>query len=156
MRRRRNRLIYFIDIAVPRDIDPAINRLDNAYVYDIDDLKGVIEENIEERNREALKGERIVDEAVISFRKWHEDLDVVPTIVALREKIDAIAKSELEKTLRSLKHLSESDNKAFQRMIDALVKKTLHNPTLYLKDIKNQEDKSSCLDITRGLFGLDD
>ncbi len=156
MRRRRNRLIYFIDIAVPRDIDPAINRLDNAYVYDIDDLKGVIEENIEDRNREAVKGERIVDEAVISFRKWHEDLDVVPTIVALRKKIDAIAKSEVEKTLRSLKHLSESDNKAFQRMIDALVKKILHNPTLYLKDIQNREDKSSCLDITRGLFDLDD
>ena len=105
MRRRRNRPIFFIDIAVPRDIDPEINRLTNSYVYDIDDLKGVIDENIEDRNREAIKGERIVDEAVIRFRQWYESLDVVPTIVALRNKMEAIAEREVKKTLQSLNHL---------------------------------------------------
>ena len=85
-RRRRNRPIFFIDIAVPRNIDPEINRLTNSYVYDIDDLKGVIDESIENRNKEAIKGERIVDEAVIGFRQWYDNLDVVPTIVALREQ----------------------------------------------------------------------
>ena len=79
IRRRRNRPLFFIDIAVPRDIDPEINRLTNSYVYDIDDLKGVIDENIEDRNREAIKGERIVDEAVISFRHWFESLEVIKT-----------------------------------------------------------------------------
>jgi len=74
---------------VPRDIDPEINRLDNSYVYDIDDLKGIIEENIEDRQKEAVKGERIIDEAVIRFREWHEALDVVPTIVALRGKLES-------------------------------------------------------------------
>ena len=83
IRRRRNRPIFFIDIAVPRNIDPQINRLTNSYVYDIDDLKGVIDESIENRKKEAIKGERIVDEAVIGFRQWYDNLDVVPTIVAL-------------------------------------------------------------------------
>ena len=76
-------------IAVPRDIDPDINRLNNTYVYDIDDLKGVIEENIEDRQKAALRGERLVDEAVIRFRQWYESLDVVPTIVALRRQLEA-------------------------------------------------------------------
>jgi len=89
IRARRSRPLFFIDIAVPRDIDPEINRLDNSYVYDIDDLKGIIEENIEDRQKEAVKGERIIDEAVIRFREWHETLDVVPTIVALRGKLEA-------------------------------------------------------------------
>ncbi len=99
IRTRRNRPIFFIDIAVPRDIDPKINRLTNSYVYDIDDLKSVINENIEDRNRESIKGERIIDEAVIRFWQWYENLDVVPTIVALRKKLDAIAKTEINKNL---------------------------------------------------------
>ena len=82
MRERRNRPIFFIDIAVPRDIDPDINSLNNVYVYDIDDLKGVIDENMEDRNREAVKAERIIDEAVIHFRQWYQNLGVVPTIKA--------------------------------------------------------------------------
>ncbi len=86
MRSRRNRPVFFIDIAVPRDIDPAINGLPNCYVYDIDDLQNVIEDNIEDRRQEAIKGERIVDEAVIRFQEWLASLDVVPTIVALRQQ----------------------------------------------------------------------
>ena len=87
IRARRNRPIFFIDIAVPRDIDPEINRLDNAYVYDIDDLKGVIEENIERPAERGCQGRaHLIDEAVIQFRQWRESLDVVPTIVALRKQ----------------------------------------------------------------------
>jgi glutamyl-tRNA reductase len=97
IRRRRNRPIFFIDIAVPRDIDPEIHRLSNSYVYDIDDLKSVIEENIEDRNREAVKGKRIVDEAVIKFNQWFESLEAVPTIVDLKTKLETIAKTEAKK-----------------------------------------------------------
>ena len=129
MRRRRNRPLFFIDIAVPRDIDPEINRLTNAYVYDIDDLKGVIDENIEDRNREAIKGERIVDEAVIGFRQWYESLDVMPTIVALRDKMDTIAQAEIKKTLQTLNHLSDEDRQAITRMTSAMINKILHDPT---------------------------
>jgi glutamyl-tRNA reductase len=155
MRSRRNRPVFFIDIAVPRDIDPAINRLNNAYVYDIDDLKGVIDENIEDRNREARKAERIVDEAVIRFRHWFESLDVVPTIVDLRHKVDEITQAEVSKTLQSLSHLAEKDRLAVEKMAHALVNKILHAPTSYLKSDGCHGDKAISLDIARKLFDLD-
>jgi len=156
MRSRRNRPLFFIDIAVPRDIDPEINRLNNSYVYDIDDLKGVINENIEERKKEAVKGERIIDEAVIRFRQWYENLDIVPTIVGLRDKLDNIARSEVEKTVQSLKHLSEEDTQALHRMTDAIVNKVLHYPTQYLKNSNHHGNRSVHIDIARRLFKLDD
>ena len=156
MHSRRNRPLFFIDIAVPRDIDPAINRLTNSYIYDIDDLKGVIDNNIESRNKEAIKGERIVDEAVIRFRHWYDNMAVVPTIVALRDKIDNIARSEVKKTLQTLNHLSDDDCQAINRMTNSMINKILHDPTLLLKRNRSHEDKSVCLDITRKLFKLDE
>ncbi len=156
IRRRRNRPLFFIDIAVPRDIDPEINRLTNSYVYDIDDLKGIIDENIEDRNREAIKGERIVDEAVINFRHWFESLDVIPTIVELRNKMENIAKGEMKKTLQALKHFSDDDQKAIGRMTNAMINKILHDPTLLLKSNGHHQNKSVYLDVTRKLFKLDE
>lgn len=156
MRNRRNRSLFFIDIAVPRDIDPEINRIGNAYVYDIDDLKGLVDENIEDRHREALKARRMVDEAVISFRKWVDTLEVVPTIVALRGKVEAMARQELDKTLGSLSHLSGSDKRAIERMTAALVNKILHDPTDFLKKDGCRGGKSLSLDLTRKLFNLED
>lgn len=155
-RRRRNRPLFFIDIAVPRDIDPEINRLSNSYVYDIDDLQGIVDENIEDRQKEAIKGERIVDEAVISFRKWYENLEVTPTIVELRKKIEEIAKDELKKTENTLRHLSADDIKAISRMTNAMVNKILHDPTMLLKSDGQHQDKSVYLDVIRKLFRLDE
>ncbi len=155
IRSRRNRPIFFIDIAVPRDIDPEINRLANSYVYDIDDLKGVIDENIADRTREAIKGERIVDEAVIRFGQWYESLDVVPTIIELRNKMHTIAETEIKKTIQSLNHLSDNDSQAIYKMTEALINKILHDPTVFLKNAGCHVDKSVYLDITRKLFKLD-
>jgi glutamyl-tRNA reductase len=156
MRSRKNRPIFFIDIAVPRDIDPLINRIDNAYVYDIDDLNGVIQENIEDRGREAVKAQRIVDEAVIQFRHWMETLTVVPTIVLLREKIGTIAQDELRKTLQSLHHLSADDCRALDKMMSSLVNKILHDPTVLLKSTGSHWDTKAYLGLLRKLFKLDD
>lgn len=155
MRIRKNRPLFFIDIAIPRDIDPQINHLSNVYVYDIDDLKGVIDENIQDRKKEAVKAERMIEEAVIHFRKWYESLSVVPTIVAIRQKMDRIAKTEIHKTLKSLDHLSSSDRQAIHRMGDALVSKMLHDPIMALKQNNRYRDKALHLDITRRLFNLD-
>jgi len=155
MRIRKNRPLFFIDIAIPRDIDPQINHLSNVYVYDIDDLKGVIDENIEDRKKEALKAERMIDEAVIHYRKWYESLAVVPTIVAMRKKMDRIAKTEIDKTLKSLNHLSDTDCQAIHRMGDALISKMLHDTIICLKKNGCYRDKSQHLDITRRLFNLD-
>jgi len=155
IRSRKNRPLFFIDIAVPRDIDPEINRLTNSYVYDIDDLKGVIEDNIEDRQAEALKGERIVDEAVLKFRKWQESLDLVPTIVALRTKFEAIAATEIKKTIQA-RRMSEKDTQAVQRMTQAIINKILHDPTMYLKNHISHGNKPLFIDSTRKLFNLDD
>lgn len=156
IRSRRQRPLFFIDIAVPRDIDPGINRLPNCYVYDIDDLKGVVEDNIEDRQKEAIKGETIVDEAVIRFRDWFKSLDVVPTLLQLRNKMDVIAAAETRKTLQSLPHLSEEDQRAIQRMTRALVNKIMHDPTLFLKRSGVRGNKRTYLDIARKLFNIDE
>jgi len=156
IRKRRNRPVFFIDIAVPRDIDPQVNRLTNSYVYDIDDLQGVVDDNIEDRQKEALKGERIIDEAVISFRQWHESLDVVPTIVALRNKMESIAAAEIKKTLQSNK-IPEASVAAIHKMTGALINKMLHDPIIFLKKKDDMAgDKSLYIDAVRKLFKLDE
>jgi len=155
IRARRSRPLFFIDIAVPRDIDPEINRLDNSYVYDIDDLKGIIDENIEDRQKEAVKGERIIDEAVIRFREWHEALDVVPTIVALRGKLEAMAETEIKRTVQSQGMTAEA-SQALQRMMGSFINKVLHDPTMYLKRDGMLGDKSLHIDTVRKLFKLDE
>jgi glutamyl-tRNA reductase len=156
MRARKNRPLFFIDIAVPRDIEPEINRITNVYVYDIDDLKGAIQENVEERQQEARRGERIVDRAVVQFRRWFQSLDVVPTVVALREKIEEIRQAELKKTFASLTSASEEDRAAIDRLTAALVKKILHDPTVFLKESGHKDKKSLYVDIARRLFKLDE
>ena len=154
IRRRRNRPIFFIDIAVPRDIDPEINWLTNSYVYDIDDLKGVIDENIEDRQREARKGERIVDEAVIGFRDWYDGLEVVPTIIALRKKLEDIASAEMNKSFSGDK-IPDQQADAVQKMTHSIIKKILHDPTVFLKKNGIHDDKSLYIDIVRKLFKLE-
>jgi glutamyl-tRNA reductase len=155
MRRRRNRPLFFIDIAVPRDIDPDINRLNNIYVYDIDDLKGVIEENIEDRQRAAIKGERIVDEAVIRFHQWYESLDVVPTIVGLRRKFEQVIRAEVARTCPGGGTRGAAPD-ALDKMVNALVNKILHDPTTILKREEGHGDKAQLLAAVRKLFKLDD
>ena len=154
MKARRNRPIFFIDIAVPRDIEPELNRLTNVYVYDIDDLNGIVDENIEDRSREAAKGERIVDEAVIRFRQWLENLSVVPTIKALRKKLETITRAELAKT-RHGQDFSPEQTAALEKMAAAMVNKILHDPTKLLKTEGCYADKSQHIDMARKLFKLD-
>ncbi|MEJ2642984.1 MAG: glutamyl-tRNA reductase [Desulfosarcinaceae bacterium] len=157
MRKRRNRPLFFIDIAVPRDIDPAINRLNNAYVYDIDDLKGVVDENLEDRQREAIRAERIIDEAAIHFKRWLRSLEVVPTIVALRNQFDAVAQAEIQKALQGLAHLTDADRKAIERMTHAITQKLLHGPTRFLKSdgCQAEGNRSAVIDIVQKLFELE-
>ena len=155
IRKRRSRPIFFIDIAVPRDIDPAVNRLTNSYLYDIDDLQGIVDDNIEDRQHEAVKGERIVDEAVIRFREWYAGLEVVPTIIALRKKMESIAAAEIKKTLQS-NTIPESSAEAIHKMAGSLVNKILHDPTVTLKKDGMRGDKSVYIDTVRKLFKLDD
>ncbi|MCG8470664.1 MAG: glutamyl-tRNA reductase [Desulfobacterales bacterium] len=152
---RRGRSLFFIDIAVPRDIDPGINRLSNTYVYDIDDLKEVIDGNLESRRMEAVKAERIVEEGVVAFSRWLEGLTIVPTIKDMRSKVEGIAMEEVEKTLASIPSLSNADREAIRRMGQAIVTKTLHDPIQFIKNGCHNRDESRALSYARSLFKLD-
>jgi glutamyl-tRNA reductase len=156
MRTRRNEPIFFIDIAVPRDLDPALNELDNVYLYDIDDLHQVVEVNKSEREKEAVKARRIVDEETARFQLWLEGLAVVPTITALRKKANDISQLEIEKTRGRLAHLSLEDHQVIEKMALAITAKLLHAPISYLKDegCKDQHDEK--VEMIRTAFGLED
>ncbi|MFH0809303.1 MAG: glutamyl-tRNA reductase [Pseudomonadota bacterium] len=153
MRRRRMRPIFFIDIAVPRDIDPDINEVSNAYVYDIDDLQNVVQTNISERRREALKAERIVEEEVIKFKGWLGLLEVAPTISSLNDKADAIRLREMKKTLAHLKDLPQEHAQAMDVLTRSIVHKLLHDPIICLKC--GGPDRDTLIDAARRLFNLD-
>ncbi len=156
MRKRRNRPLFFIDIAVPRDIDPEINRLENAFVYDIDDLQGVIDENLNSRHNESIKAERIIEEGVLRFRHWHHSLDVVPTIKEIRAKLHVIAEAELARTLQSMQNISPEDEASLHKMIEAIVNKSLHDPTVFLKNPGTHRDKSLYIDMVRKIFNIEE
>ncbi|MBF0234509.1 MAG: glutamyl-tRNA reductase [Desulfamplus sp.] len=150
---RKSRPLFFIDIAVPRDIDPEINKIDNAYLYDIDDLQNIVDDNMDGRKKEAVKGERLVDEAVIKFQRWLSNLDVVPTIVAIREKIEKITEAETEKTLSSLQ-LGDEEQEAIKRMARAITSKIMHDPIRFLKNTGNHRDDSFYLNAAREIFNI--
>jgi glutamyl-tRNA reductase len=155
MKKRQHRTLFFIDIAVPRDIDPKINKVSNAYVYDIDDLTGIVETNIHQRGQETIKAERFVEEAVLTFRKWMDSLSIVPTIKAINDKMTAIVELEFNKTMSSLTHLSQGDREAVRRMTQAIATRTIHDPIQFLRNTGDHRDDSMYLNVTRQLFDLD-
>jgi glutamyl-tRNA reductase len=155
LRKRRNHPLFFIDIAVPRDVDPRVNKLENIYLYDIDDLKEVVEENTVQRKEEALKAERIVQEEVIRFEKWLKTLDVVPTITALKDKIESIRRSEIGKSLPALGDLTPSQIRAIDSLTASLVGKIMNDPIVVLKGKADGKSRDIYLDVTRKLFNLD-
>ena len=155
MRQRRNEPLFLIDIAVPRDLDPKLNTLDNVYLYDIDDLTNVVEVNKSERAKEAASAERIVDEEVLKFRQWLSNMEVGPTIAAIRQQCDALKDQELAKTLAGLNGLSDKDKKAVQALASSLVNKMLHNPMLFLKTDCKPDEKRQKIDTIRKMFNLD-
>jgi glutamyl-tRNA reductase len=155
MRQRRNRPLFLIDIAVPRDLDPELNDLDNVYLYGIDDLTSVVDINKAERDKEAVRAERIVTEETLKFMLWLGAMEVTPTIVAIREKADAIRKAELEKTISGMNNLSVKEKKAIDKMSAAMMNKILHHPIVYLKKEDSHKDKKVKLGLIRKAFNLD-
>ncbi len=153
---RRYKPMFLIDIAVPRDIEPRANRIDNIYLYDVDDLQGVVEANLKERHKEAAKAELIVADEVCQFRAWLSSLDVKPTIVALRQQLERIRRQELEKTLSGALGLGEKERKAIDAMTSAIINKILHHPTNVLKMAGSNENASQYVDAVRILFDLPD
>ena len=154
MRPRRHNLLFFIDIAVPRDIDPAINDIDNVYLYDIDDLKGIVEFNKTEREREAARAERIVEAEVIKFLSWMDSLDVIPLIQHIQKKGEEIRQKELARSRKNLKGLTPAQEKALDILTRSIVQKILSDPIVCLKKNAAQENGRQLLDATCKLFGI--
>jgi glutamyl-tRNA reductase len=155
MRARKGRSLFFIDIAVPRDVEPSVNDLDNVYVYDIDNLSNVVAESMRGRQAEAERAESLVNLEADAFEVWTEGLSVTHTIVALRTKVRATLAAELDKSLTSrLKHLPESDRKALDAMLDAAVNKLLHSPTTRIRAMAGDPSAAELVETVHHLFDL--
>ena len=151
VRDRRGRPLFVIDLAVPRDVDPAVNGLDGCYLYDIDDLEAVVESSLAGRRREAERAEAIVAEEAERFRAWQASLDVVPTIASLRARAEAIRSAELSKA-----KLSDEQREAVDSITAQIVNKLLHLPTVRMKEAAAAADGVLYADAVRHLFGLED
>jgi glutamyl-tRNA reductase len=154
MRERRGRPMLLIDLAVPRSFEPAINDLDGVYLYDIDDLEGVVSDNQGARAREAAKAETIVEAEVEAFWRWFSSLDAVPTIVALREKLDAIRRRELERSLGALGPLDARQQEIVERLTVSIVNKILHAPLTALRRHRADPTEAFYIEAARRLFRL--
>jgi glutamyl-tRNA reductase len=154
LKRRKNRPMFLIDIAVPRDVDPKVNDLDNAYLYDVDDLQEVVQANLKERQKEAGKAEAIVEQEIGQFHQWLGNLEVKPTIIALRRKLEDIRQQELDKTFGNLKDLTDGHRRSIEAMAGAIINKILHQPTAVLKRTQNDSSGEDYVDAVRTLFDL--
>ena len=156
MHDRRNRPIFLIDIAAPRDIDPRVRDLYNVILYDMDDLQSVVDDNAESRKVEARKVEGIVESEVDRFLAWYQNLAITPTITQLRHFADDLRHQEVDRALAQLGHLSEKDRETVDKMSRAIVNKLLHQPTVQLRNTADPEHKDYHLYSLRHLFGLDE
>jgi len=154
IRIRKNRPMFFIDMAVPRDIDPDANQVDNVYVYDIDDLNNVIETNLEERQREALKAEEIVMEEVCSFRRWLDAQQATPTIINLRRKYEEVKNTEVAKAMSMLGTEDPKMRKVVESLASSLLNKILHAPIASLKKDANGKNQMDLVTVVREIFDL--
>jgi len=150
--RRKNKPMFFIDIAVPRDIDPLVNELDNAFVYDIDDLQQVIDANLKERLREASRAEEIIDSEVQAFCLKMQSREVVPAIVQLRDTLEKLRRDEIERNRRHFRDLSPEA--AADQITKSLINKILHTPTEYLKQMAHDPNGPDIADLVKKLFNV--
>jgi glutamyl-tRNA reductase len=153
---RRHRPIFLIDIADPRDIDPACNEIENVYLYNIDDLQSVAATNRRERQREAERAVPIVEREVEVFLTWLRGLDVVPTIVSLRNRMEEIREAELRKTMGRMADLTPEQREAIASMTTAMMNKVLHQPMSELRRRAVQKDSHLYSAVLRRLFGLEE
>jgi len=156
MRKRKNRLLFLIDIAVPRDIEPTADSMENVYLYNIDNLQDIVDENMKGRQKEALKAEAIVEEEVVHYNSWIKELEAVPTIVSLRAKAEGIVRQELEKSQGFLQKLSEDDREKVDNLVKSVVNKILHAPVAVMKEESSEVTSKGIVDAVRQLFRLDE
>ena len=151
---RGTRPLFLIDLGVPRNVDPAIDRLDGIFCYDVDDLRSVVEANLRERQREAQRAEALVGREVTQFMGRLADLEVVPTIVSLREKLEAIRAAELARALARVPGASEETRRAMDALSQAIVSRVLHGPLVHLKASSRAGQGRRLTELISEIFGL--
>ncbi len=152
--RRRNRPMFFIDIAVPRDVDPEINKLDGIFVYDIDDLQSAVASHVADRRKEAERAEAIVDAEVERFQARLKTVDVVPTIVSLHDHLETIRQAEIDRVRGRLGPLSPEQEMAIETLTRGIVNKVLHTPISALKTAARDPQATTLIELVRKLFNL--
>ena len=153
--KRKNKPMFFIDIAVPRDVEPEVNDIENIYLYNIDDLQKIVDSNKLEREKEAEKARALIKDEVVLFSEWLVSLKVAPTISSIREQAEKIRVSELEKTFFKLKDLTETQRVAIENMTFSIINKILHKPTAKLREQTKEKDGHWYIQVVRQLFHLD-
>jgi glutamyl-tRNA reductase len=153
---RRNKPMFFIDIAVPRDVDPEMNRLDGIFVYDIDDLQQAVTSHVADRKKEAEKAEAIVNGEVLKFHARLQTLDVVPTIVSLQDHLETIRQAEIDRVRGRLAPMTADQELAVEALTRGIVNKIMHTPISTLKTAARDPESTTVIDLVRRLFNLRD
>ncbi len=153
-RQSRSRPLFLIDIAVPRDIEASVRKLDGVFLYDLDDLQSVAEANLRERHKEATAAEAIVEDEVREFLSWQRTLDVVPLVSALRHRAETIRREELARARKKLGPLNAEQEAALEAATSAIVNKLLHAPTTQLKELSKNGQAAEAMQLVRKLLGL--
>ncbi|MFB5191085.1 glutamyl-tRNA reductase [Alicyclobacillus fastidiosus] len=156
MKMRKHQSMVLLDIAMPRDIDPAVNSLSGAYLYDVDDLDGVIEANLQERRRQAAVVKTMIAESVDAFSKWLTEQEVVPLISALRDKGLSIQRDVMDSLLRKLPDLSERDRKVLNKHTMSIVNQILRDPIQNVKELAMASGDAEYVNLFAQLFGIDE
>lgn len=154
MRGRRGGPLFLIDIAVPRDVEPEANEIDNVYLYDIDGLQGVVDANIEERRAEAQRCKMMIADEAAMFDRWRRSREMAPVIVELREKLLGIGEREVERFRRKLGPLQPYQENAIDELTGAVIRKILHRPIRHLRDSVERGDTAECTSLYRQIFGV--
>ncbi len=153
--RRKSRPLFLVDIAVPRDIPPEAEKLENVFLYNIDDLKRVVEQNMQQRTEEIEAAEEIVASGVRSFSSWLNGLEVVPTIVSFRKKLEDIRQSEMERFFSKMKTLGDEEKEEISKFSESLLNKVLRSPTANLRKSASEKKGLELMSSLRALFDLD-
>ena len=155
-RRARSNPLFIIDVAVPRDVDPAIGEIEQVFLYNIDDLQGIVEENLSRRAAEVEHAESIVNEEVTKFMAWQRSRSAVPTVVALRQRFESIRRSELQRLEGKLGTLSPEARARVDEVTRLIVEKLLLEPTEQLKALPDEETQAAYTEAVNRLFRLQD
>lgn len=148
--------LFLIDIAVPRDIDPEVGSLEEVFLYDIDDLEGIVESNLEQRREDAMKIEAMIVEEMADFKRWYKTLGVGPVIRALQEKSAEVHSEVMESLLNKLPHLNDREVKLIRKLTKSMVNQMLHDPIHRVKEMSAQRNGEEALKMFSQLFALEE